>query len=290
MKLNLDFYLKYDLRKIDTLAKSFAKSYYKYAQYIDSRLLASEHSVYMIVFSTIILELDSLNQNDLRKGGVSSANSDEYFLRNSYNSKSFTNLNSFNKSSSNYNQPKDNRFLDFMILLKNLNDGENFDMAFLKEIYKFSKLIGVSGYKSNSYDYYLKASIRENILTSNNKFYEKYGNKKFTVELKTEEKVKKYSFTLINDSFIVLFPYTITSDKENIDKLIFLRSENLYNYKLDWKQNIICIESKQSKRNIVIFKNKEKYIKYTKNNILFFKFENSNAFKDFTEIIINKNK
>jgi hypothetical protein len=282
--------LKYDLRKIDTLAKSFAKSYYKYAKSNDSRLLASEHSVYMIVFSTIILELESLNQNDLRKGGVSSANSDEFFLRNSYNSKSFTNLNSFNKSSSLYIQPKDNRFLDFMILLKNLNDGENFDMAFLKEIYKFSKLIGISGYKSNSYDYYLKGSLRENISTSNNKFYEKYGNKKFSVELKTEEKVKKYSFTLINDSFIVLFRNTITSDKENIDKLIFLRNENLYNYKLDWNQNIICIESKQSKRNIVIFKNKEKYIKYTKNNILFFKFENSNTFKDFTEIIINKNK
>ena len=160
--------MKYDLRKIDTLAKSFAKSYYKYAKSNDSRLLASEHSVYMIVFSTIILELESLNQNDLRKGGVSSANSDEFFLRNSYNSKSFTNLNSFNKSSSLYIQPKDNRFLDFMILLKNLNDGENFDMAFLKEIYKFSKLIGISGYKSNSYDYYLKGSLRENISTSNN--------------------------------------------------------------------------------------------------------------------------
>jgi hypothetical protein len=271
--------MKYELRKIDSLVKSFAKSYYKYAQSFDTKFLASQHAVYMMVFSTIIIELDTLYQKKLPLPAQVKP------LKNSYNSKSYTNFNSFNKSAS--SMPKDNRFLDFMILLKNLNEGENFDMNFMKEIYKFSKLIGVSGCNLNSNEY-LKNGFKEVMPTNRNKYFEKYGNKKFTVELKTEKKNKKYSFTIINDSFIVLFPYTITSDKENIDKLIFLRSENLYNYKLDLKNNVIGLESKLNKRNIVIFKNKEKYIKYTKNNILLFKFENSNVFKDLSEILINK--
>ncbi len=35
-----------------------------------------------------------------------------------------------------------------MILLKNLNDGSNFDNTFLKECYKFTKLIGFTNYQS----------------------------------------------------------------------------------------------------------------------------------------------
>ena len=81
----------------------------------------------------------------------------------------------------------------------------------------------------------------------------------------------RYSFC---DDWLLLF-----NKNDTIDRLIFLKNENLYNLDFDNKNQNIIIASKNEKKNLLIIKYKTTYIKYNKYNKLTLKFENYEEMK-----------
>jgi len=104
-----------DLKDIDRFSKMFAKVLCKLSfKNSNKKFINDELALYQLVFAMLIFDMDFKN-----KGKFCFSNVMKLFIL-------------IVKC----------KFLDFMIILKNLNDGSNFDNQFLKESYKFTKLIG----------------------------------------------------------------------------------------------------------------------------------------------------
>lgn len=105
--------LQKDLTIIDNISKNFACAFKNcFDKNEDKDYLKSEHSIYMLVFSLLLTDLEFKN-----------------------NDNSIKNI-------SNTGDLKNQKFYDLVIYLKNLNDGENFDSGYIKNCFKFAKLIG----------------------------------------------------------------------------------------------------------------------------------------------------
>jgi len=66
----------------------------------------------------------------------------------------------------------------------------------------------------------------------------------------------------------------IFNKNEICDKLIYIKNYNLYNIVFDDKNETVVIHSKNQKKNLLIFKHKSNYIKYSKFMKITMKFEN----------------
>ncbi len=108
-----------DFTKIDEISKNFANIFYRKLKQSwcivknDSQenletLFKSEHSIYMLIFALIVTDIN-LNKFSVQPSKVT-----------------------INKI-----------FYDLMIILKNLNDGKNFNSAEIKEYFNFVKVMGL---------------------------------------------------------------------------------------------------------------------------------------------------
>jgi hypothetical protein len=161
----------------------------------------------------------------------------------SSNNKVLNNLNNLNKLD---NLKK--KFIDMVIILKNLNEGENFDSHYIKDLFKFSRHIGFCNIHNNN----------QSIKTRN------------SIGLIKNGKHKQYFYNYLSEGVILLFNHKNT---DKLNKFIYLKNPSLYIYKYDSTNLILGVDSKGQNKNIYICKNKEKYIKYYKHNSIYLKFE-----------------
>lgn len=73
-----------------------------------------------------------------------------------------------------------------------------------------------------------------------------------------------------------------------VNKLIYANNEKLYTINHDIKTLIMTIETKNDKKSLIIFKNRQSYIQYKKYNKLIFKFsdiDNYNNIKNKIKLI-----
>ena len=148
------------------------------------------------------------------------------------------------------------KFIDMVVILKNLNEGENFNTPFIKDLFKFSKHIGFC---------YIHKTPQSSI-----------GNK-HSIGLIKNGKHKQYFFKYLTEGVMLLFTQ---KNSEVVNKFIYLKNPLIFIYKYDPANLILGIDSRQQKKNIIIFKNKDKYVKYYKHNSIFLKFENEEIMKE----------
>lgn len=82
------------------------------------------------------------------------------------------------------------------------------------------------------------------------------------------------------DGMIILFQTNDKTKSSCVNKMIYIKNENLYETKSDSNNLVITIQSKFERKNILIFKNKMKYIKYKKYNKILLKFESVESFEE----------
>lgn len=199
-------------------------------------------------------------------------------------------------------------FLDFMVIIKDINNGKNLDSNKVKEFLKQIQLTGFLKLNKNFQND--NSLIAYSNLTSLN-FSQTLGNKSsnqkklysvflIPVILNTNGKDNRY-FTYISNSFILLFrikkticensqrlkevvsilkqiEYSFTSlndhfliENLDIDKFLFY-NKLFYSINSD-SSSSISLNSRMNKRNLLLFKNKKTFLKYTKNLTLEFKFD-----------------
>lgn len=116
---------KKDIKFVDKLARYFSKCFYKYINKIsDKKFINSETSLYFLTFALLLMDLELKEEKKL-----------------SGNDNSYKN-NSIKK------------FYDLVVILKNLNDGENFEISYLKDCFRFSNVFGflnLNGTPSNNH-------------------------------------------------------------------------------------------------------------------------------------------
>jgi hypothetical protein len=119
--------VKNDIIQIDNLCKSFTNSFYKSLQKNeDKKYIKNEEALYSIVFTLVMIdaclkeEVGNINNNPLPLPLPSLSVSLPLDKNNIYKK----------------------YFCDMMIILKNLNEGGNYDVDFIKNCFKFSKLMG----------------------------------------------------------------------------------------------------------------------------------------------------
>jgi hypothetical protein len=203
----------------------------------DSKYLLSEHAIYMLTFTILCIDVD------LKEYKTS-------------NSRILNGLNKLNTLNTVDNLKK--KFIDMVIILKNLNDGENFDSHYLKDLFKFSRHLGLCNVHNYS----------DNTRSKN------------SIGLIKNGKHKQYFYVYLSDGILLLFNQK-NSDKVN--KFIYLKNPSLFIYKYDFSNLILGVDSKGQNKNIFIFKNKEKYIKYFKHNSIYLKFESETDMKNLIQ-------
>jgi hypothetical protein len=214
--LCLDFNIESDIIAIDTLAKSFSQIFYqKIARNYDKSYIKNEHSLYMLIFTMLSVELDLKN---LSKLDIID------------------------------NKKIDSIFYDIMIILKDLNNGEIFDNLYCAELFKFSRLLGFLNINTNNYN----------------------KEKKYISLEKNLNSVKEYTFILFKN-VLILFR------GDELRLMIYL-SSNVYYYQADRASKTIDILSQAKKTNVLLFKNKERFIKYNKYNRLTLRFNDTESF------------
>jgi hypothetical protein len=208
---NLAF--KKDFIIIDKFSKIFSKIYLNHLESSgELHQFNSENAVYMFVFILILLDID-------------------------FKFKGKANL---IKESVN--------LIDYMILLKYLNEGLNFEAETLKESYKYVKLIGLTNINTTQF-----------FLT------------KYKLNLSKDDKVKSIPYRYsISDEWIMLF--NIKTDV--CEKLIYFSNKTLYKISLEERIKTVTISSNNEKKNVLIFKHKNSYVKYNKYTKLTLKLEN----------------
>ena len=99
-----------DITKIDEISKNCASSFYKKikSNSDSSTLFNSEHSLYTLIFSLLVTDINLKNESPT-------------------------------SSKENVNKS----YYDLMIILKNLNEGKNFNSSNLKEFFNFIKILGL---------------------------------------------------------------------------------------------------------------------------------------------------
>jgi hypothetical protein len=212
-----------DIIQIDSLCKVFASSFYgKITKNEDNNYLKSEFSTYQLVFALIILDIS-----------IKEASPCVY--------KKF--------------------FFDLQIMVKNLNEGENYNNDYLKNCFRFVKSIGLINMPS------LVSSCNQN---------------KQSIGLVLNEKYKHYACLFLNGALILF----LNKKSTEINKMVHLNIKNFYKFEKDITNLIIKVDSATGKKNILIFKNKTSFIKYKKYSAIQLRFEN----KDFFEEVIQKIK
>jgi hypothetical protein len=144
----------------------------------------------------------------------------------------------------------DSIFYDLMIILKDLNNGQSFETTYLTDLFKFSKLLGFVNLTTNKL----------------------INNKRSILLEKLGKPGKSYSF-LCQKNVLVL----LKDDK--IAAIIFL-SSSVYFYQADRSRMTIDILSQSGKNNVVIFKNKDNYIKYNKYQKLILRFPDIDGYNE----------
>jgi hypothetical protein len=229
---------KNSLIYIDQLSKLLSKHFSKkLSNNKDSKYLLSEHAIYMLTFTILCIDVD------LKEYKTS-------------NSRILNGLNKLNTLNTVDNLKK--KFIDMVIILKNLNDGENFDSHYLKDLFKFSRHLGLCNVHNYS----------DNTRSKN------------SIGLIKNGKHKQYFYVYLSDGILLLFNQK-NSDKVN--KFIYLKNPSLFIYKYDFSNLILGVDSKGQNKNIFIFKNKEKYIKYFKHNSIYLKFESETDMKNLIQ-------
>jgi hypothetical protein len=118
-KVLKNFSLNKDFIVIDKFARSFSKVLFeKLALANDTVLFNSENAMYMLVFILIVLDIDFKIKGSII---IKEANVN---------------------------------FLDFMILVKYLNEGLNYTNEYLKEAYKYTKNFGYTNINNKQYYLY----------------------------------------------------------------------------------------------------------------------------------------
>jgi hypothetical protein len=140
-------------------------------------------------------------------------------------------------------------FYDLMIILKDLNNGQNFEITYLTDLFKFSKLLG--------------------FLNINN---ETYTKEKSFLNLEKNKKSKSYLFITFNN-ILILFK------NEKIYSIIIL-SSTVYFYQADPYYKNIHILSQSGKDKVILFKNKTDYIKDNKYDKLSLCFTDIESFNE----------
>jgi len=144
-------------------------------------------------------------------------------------------------------------------VLKNLNEGENFESSLMKDNFKYSKLIGYCNV----------------LLAYSVNFYPK------KIEIIKNNKIKIYSYILLKEGIMILL-----NNKNNklIEKIIYLKYDLSFNYRVEYIKKILKIEPKLKKKGILIFKNKLTHIKYKNCLNLSLKFKEIDCLTETLEI------